>query len=77
MSLVHQRCSGSCLAVMLANLRQKDSPKVDYWALHLQMETQMGSKMVDQILKEIHLAVMLANSRQKDSLMVDYWERCL
>jgi len=47
--LVYQRYSGSCLAEMLANLTVTDSQTADYWALHLQMETQTGWKMVDQI----------------------------
>ena len=47
--LVLQKYSGLCLAAMLANLIVKDSQMVDYWALHLQMETQTGWKMVDQI----------------------------
>ena len=47
--MVYQRYSGSCLAEMLANLKLMDSQRVDYWALHLQMETQTGWKMVDQI----------------------------
>ena len=41
--LLLQRYSGSCLAVMLANLKSMDIQMADYWALHLQMEFQMGS----------------------------------
>ena len=46
--LVLQRYSGSCLAAMLANLIRMDSQTADYWALHLQMETLTGSKMVER-----------------------------
>ena len=33
------------MAAMLANLIRTDSPTADYWALHLQMETQTGLKI--------------------------------
>ena len=46
--LVLQRYSGSCLAGMLASLIRMDFQTADYWALHLQMETLTGSKMVER-----------------------------
>ena len=55
------------MAAMLANLIWTDSQTADYWALHLQMETQTGWKMVDQ------MAAMLANLIQTDSQTADYW----
>ena len=33
------------MAAMLANLKLMDSQTADYWALHLQMETQTGWKI--------------------------------
>ena len=51
--LVLQRYSGSCLAAMLANLIRTDSQTADYWALHLQMETQTGWKMVERSAMEM------------------------
>ena len=56
-----------CLAVMLASQMHLGSQTADYWALHLQMETQTGWKMVDQ------MAAMLANLIRTDSLTADYW----
>ena len=44
---------------MLANLKLMDFQMADYWALHFQMETQRGWKMVHQL--------------DLDSRMVDYW----
>ena len=37
------------MAETWANLILTDSLKADYWALHLQMETQTGWKMVGKI----------------------------
>ena len=37
------------MAGMLASLILRDAQMADYWVLHLQMETQMGWKMVYQI----------------------------
>ena len=48
------------MAAMLANLIRTDSQTADYWALHLQMETQTGWKMVDQ------MAAMLASLIRTD-----------
>ena len=52
------------MAAMLASLIRTDSQTADYWALHLQMETQTGWKMADQrylgsqmeqsLVKQIH-----------------------
>ena len=36
------------MAAMLANLTATDSQTADYWALHLQTETQTGWKMVER-----------------------------
>jgi len=58
---------------MWANLKLKDSQKADYWGLHLQMETQTGWKMVDQIYSDSQMAVMSANLKLMDSQRVDYW----
>ena len=55
------------MAAMLANLIRMDSQTAGYWALHLQMETQTGWKMVDQ------MAAMLANLIRTDSQTADYW----
>ena len=41
------------MAEMLANLKWKDSQTADYWALHLQMETQTGWKMVERLAIEM------------------------
>ena len=57
---------------MWANLKLKDSQKADYWGLHLQMETQTGWKMVDQIYSDSQMAGMLANLKLTDSQMADY-----
>ena len=57
------------MAVMSANLKLMDSQRVDYWALHLQMETQTGWKMVDQIYKDSPTAGTWANRILKDSQM--------
>ena len=35
------------MAVMLASLIPTDSQTAEYWAWHLQMETQTGWKMVE------------------------------
>ena len=43
-----------------ANLKLTDSQTADYWALHLQMETQRGLKWVRLMMKELHSEVSLA-----------------
>ena len=65
--LVLQKYSGLCLAAMLANLIVKDSQMVDYWALHLQMETQKGWRMVYQIHWDSQKAWTWANLILTDS----------
>ena len=50
-----------------------DSQTADYWALHLQMETRTGWKMVYQILKDSPTAGTWANLTVKDSPTADYW----
>ena len=55
------------MAVMLASLIPTDSQTAEYWAWYLQMETQTGWKMVDQ------MAVMLASLIRRDSQTADYW----
>ena len=44
--MVYQILKDSPTAETWANLTVKDSPTAGYWALRLQMETQMGWKMV-------------------------------
>ena len=51
----------------LANLIVKDSQMVDYWALHLQMETQKGWRMVYQIHWDSQKAWTWANLILTDS----------
>ena len=53
-----------------ANLIVTDSQTADYWALHLQMETQTGWKMVPLITREIHLGLSLGKLIPTDSKMV-------
>ena len=43
------------MAAMLANLIRTDSQTADYWALHLQMETQTGWKMVERSAIEMKI----------------------
>ena len=43
------------MAAMLANLIRTDSQTADYWALHLQMETQTGWKMVERSAIEMQI----------------------
>ena len=60
------------MAVMWANLKSMGSQMVDYLALHLQMETQRGWKMVDQIYSDSLMAGMWANLILTDSQRADY-----
>ena len=56
-----------------ANLILMDSQTADCWALNLQMETQTGWKMADQILTDSPMAGTWANLILTDSQTVDYW----